>query len=130
MTFDEFVIKLDRTDRDWWHEVKDQIDVWNEGGKLSPEDTGGPRFDSLEELLQTRNEEFWLTPEYSLQWIWEIYLAVNEMTAAGVDFDDAEEAASTQWCHGRCGRDWGDVGGPSILNKDWRRIVRIRSAKC
>jgi len=42
MNFDDYIIKLDRTDHDWWVDIKWQIDAWNEGGKDFPEGTGGP----------------------------------------------------------------------------------------
>jgi hypothetical protein len=124
MTFDDYIIKLDRTDHDWWVDIKWQIDAWNEGGKDFPEGTRGPCFNSLEDLIKSRNLGHLWESDFFLQFVWEVYCAVDEMTAAGIDFDAAEEAASTLWCHGRCGRDWGDVGGPMIANKDWRRIVK------
>jgi hypothetical protein len=60
----------------------------------------------------------------SLRRAWTIYSAVDEMVAAGVDFDAAYEAASTKWCDGRCGCSWSDDKGPMILHEDWRRIAK------
>ena len=69
MTFDDYTIKLDRTDHDWWVDIKWQIDAWNEGGKDFPEGTGGPCFNSLEDLIKSRNLGHLWESDFFLQFV-------------------------------------------------------------
>jgi hypothetical protein len=55
MTFDDYIIKLDRTDHDWWVDIKWQIDAWNEGGKDFPESL---TFGDQQHLTNRRRDGF------------------------------------------------------------------------
>jgi hypothetical protein len=129
MTFDDFIERInDRYVRDLWIDLSDEVDQWTDGGKLSSEETGGPVFDSLETLLYWGSVELrgW-HPAYLLRWIWEAYLDVNGMMAAGIDFEIAHDAAMTVMCDG-CGCDWHENMGPGVPDDVWLLINKpIRS---
>ncbi len=128
MTFDDFVIKFDGN-TDLWIELKEDIDAWNAGGEDFPKGTGGPRFEELLDLMDWQADNWW-HPTHTPEWLWETYLEVREVTAAGVSFDAAVEAAMTRWCDGRCGRAWNDYPGQCLPDEIWLTIAKKEDALC
>ena len=114
MTFDDFVIKL-ASNNDFFTWLRVEIGSWNS----SEAEAGGPRFETLADLREWNNGEIrGFYSDVIVAWVWGRYVLINDMVAAGADFDAANNVAWDGWCR-RCGCTWEGNRGPWLSDEDW-----------